>query len=196
MDEFDMSVGQAHEFVLACRRNGLTAQDVKLLSGGDNLARSLAFLRDGISSLNKIITLSRKSTSELLESGKYDWTNSDVNNKNFPVDPSLDGEWECDLWDPKGFVSSEAAHKACSEDGWSPATAHHELIFGAKYPDAQKVNPIVALGSSCLGGFGDRYVPVLDASGHDRKVFLVDWDGGWNPDCRFLRVRRSAPQTL
>lgn len=44
-DAFELSTGQAHEFAMACRRNELTRADVKLLSTGDNLRRSIDFLR-------------------------------------------------------------------------------------------------------------------------------------------------------
>lgn len=43
-DTFDMTTGQAHEFAMACGRNGLTRADIKLLSTGDNLRRSVDWL--------------------------------------------------------------------------------------------------------------------------------------------------------
>jgi hypothetical protein len=43
-DTFDMTTGQAHEFAMACGRNGLTRADIKLLSTGDNLRRSIDWL--------------------------------------------------------------------------------------------------------------------------------------------------------
>ncbi len=43
-DTFEMSTGQAHEFAMACARNGLTRADVKFLAMGNNLRRSMDFL--------------------------------------------------------------------------------------------------------------------------------------------------------
>ncbi len=41
-DKFTMTTGQAHEFAMACSRNGVGTADVKFLSKGDNLTKALA----------------------------------------------------------------------------------------------------------------------------------------------------------
>lgn len=43
-DKFEMSTGQAHEFALACARNGLTNEQVKKMSSGNFLATILPIL--------------------------------------------------------------------------------------------------------------------------------------------------------
>jgi hypothetical protein len=43
-DKFEMSTGQAHEFALACARNGLTNEQVKKMSSGDFLKTILPVL--------------------------------------------------------------------------------------------------------------------------------------------------------
>jgi hypothetical protein len=144
----------------------------------------------------KTISLNSQSISDLVTEGKYDWANNNINNINFPLDLSLDGQWECDLFDPEGSISSELAHNACSVDGWIPASAAHHLAFCAAYPHAQRANPIVSLGSSCHDFFGSRCVLVSVVYAGERRLFLDGWNGLWDPSCRFLRVRHLATPAL
>lgn len=139
-----------------------------------------------------IITLSSQSVNALVRSGNYDWTSCLINDESFPFHTSLDGEWECDLWDPKGPVSSEDAKKACFMDGWMPATVIHLLAFGAKYPEIQRKNWIVGLGSPSCRSYLYRDVLVLNEDNKERRLSLVYWSDGWKAFCRFLRVRRLS----
>ncbi len=43
-DKFTMTTGQAHEFAMACSRNGVSAANIKFLSKGENIKKALAFL--------------------------------------------------------------------------------------------------------------------------------------------------------
>ena len=70
---------------------------------GDKLAKALALALCPLVTpvLNQqTLTLSGQTTSRLVSAGNYGWVASNINNKNFPLDPSLDGEWEWDLYDP------------------------------------------------------------------------------------------------
>ena len=119
--------------------------------------------------------------------------NDNITEKRFPITSDDSGEWEYDLWDPCGSVSSEAVVERMKGDDkdnpWIPARFGHLLAFGTKNPDAQRNNPIIALGS--VGEVdGHRSVACLDEGSSKRDLYLDGWDGGWLAYCRFLRVRK------
>ncbi len=140
---------------------------------------------------NTFTVLPGLTLAERITAGGYDWTNSDITEKRFPNDPTTVGEWEWELVGYDHNISSEAAKTALEVDGWVVAKWEHELAFGAAFPEAQRKNPIIALGSVCrvLGG---RCVLGLWRDGGERGVDLDDWVVGWNPGCRFLRVRKVS----
>ena len=70
-----------------------------------------------------------------------------------------------------------------------PARLAHLLVFGKLNPDAQRSNPIIALGS--VGKVrGNRYVPYLYEDSSGRNLYLRWWGGAWSSYCRFLAVRK------
>jgi hypothetical protein len=109
-------------------------------------------------------------------------------------------EW--DLWDPRRDISSGDALKGQqTEDNdennpWRSATLAELLAFGAKYPDAQRKNPIVALASvAWVGGFRGVACLCEDGSGRCLSLRLGWWDDGWRSHFRFLRVRKLVKKT-
>lgn len=139
-----------------------------------------------------IIDSSKGFTTMIAECGN-NWVNDDITEKRFPITSEDDGEWEYDLWDPKDSVSSLNAVERMKgddkENPWLPARTAHLLAFGKINPDAQRKNPIVALGSVARVG-GSRGVLCLGKDCSGRNLHLFWWDGGWGDRCRFLRVRK------
>lgn len=190
-DKFTMSTGQAHEFALACARNGITGEDVKLLSTGTNLQTAMNFLRTGSAHAvpTSLLVITANDTVEnLIARGEYDWKYEDIVKK-FSFDTLTIGEWEFKPIDPKRQISSIDAKELCGLDGWSAGQLEHLLVFGAMFPDAQKKNPIIALGSVCELDGGQR-VPGLWYVDSERDLGLIWWDDDWNARCRFLAVRK------
>ena len=129
----------------------------------------------------------------LLAECANDWFNDDITEKRFPITAEDSGEWEYYLWDPKGSVSSpDAIERMKGDDSnnpWMPARLAHLLVFGKLNPDAQRSNPIIALGS--VGKVrGNRYVPYLYEDSSGRNLYLRWWGGAWSSYCRFLAVRK------
>ena len=122
----------------------------------------------------------------------------DITEKRFPITDEDGGEWEYDLWDPQGSVSSSDAVQRMKGDDkdnpWMPARFGHLLVFGTQNPDAQRKNPIVALGSVSKVD-GDRNVPDLFGDDRERRLRLSWWDGDWGSHCRFLRVRKIVKKS-
>ena len=128
---------------------------------------------------------------ERITAGRYSWTNQDVTKKRFLHDQTTIGEWEWELVGYDRNISSEAVKVALEIDGWIAAKWEHTLAFGATFPEAQRKNPIVALGSACRVS-GHRFVLLLWDGDGKRRVGLTRWDGRWRPNYRFLRVRKVS----
>lgn len=190
-DKFTMSTGQAHEFALACARNGITGEDVKLLSMGTNLQTAMNLLRNGSAPTlapSLLVVTANDTLESLIARGTYGWINENIAKK-FSFDPLTVGEWEFKLVDPKRQISSVDAKALCDVDGWSAGNLEHLLVFGAMFPDAQKKNPIIALGSLC--GIGaNRHVPGLWYDSAERSLDLDWWIDVWPACSRFLAVRK------
>lgn len=139
-----------------------------------------------------------KSLEQMISAGNYNWKHDDLNAKNFLI--TIEGiQWfEFDLVDPKSDIFRKDALKLIEKDSnpanpWMPAQTEHLLALGAAFPDLQRKNPIVALGSLAEVS-GSRRVPCLDSRGSSRRLVLNYFDDGWAVGFRFLRVRKvSAP---
>jgi hypothetical protein len=140
------------------------------------------------------------SLEDMIVAGKYNWANDNITAKRFSVAGTGTEELEWDLWDPRRDISSGDALKGQqTEDNdennpWRSATLAELLAFGAKYPDAQRKNPIVAL-ASVARVHGGRDVAYLCGDGSLRYLDLSWWGSGWGSDYRFLRVRKLVKKT-
>ncbi|MCX6819809.1 MAG: hypothetical protein NT019_00760 [Candidatus Adlerbacteria bacterium] len=129
---------------------------------------------------------------DMVAFGRYDWTNSDITAKRFPLKGAGMGKVtvyaEARLFHFDRDISSEKVVEAMKAEGWEPALIEHLLAFGEKYPEEQRKYPIIGLGSVAqIGDF--RYVPCLGRFGRGRNLRLRWWGRGWYGGCRFLAVR-------
>lgn len=161
--------------------NGTYADFTEAIALGHPIDRNELRKALGLSSLDDKL-------SELIARGKYDWVNSDITPARFPVTeiPELKDE---KLFNFGRNISTEDAKAEMDKQGYRPATMAELLVYGAKNPDVQRKNPIVALGSvaqidsiDCVG--------VLYELGSRRRLSLDRVDGGWNGRYRFLAVRK------
>ena len=132
-----------------------------------------------------------RSLEVMIAAGHFDWTNSDITAKRFPVVGKGVEQFEAKLFHFNRNVSSEQAVEAIKADGWEPAQIEHLLAFGEKYPEEQRKYPIIALGSVARVG-GHRRVPCLHRRGAERYLYLRWWDYGWFGYFRFLAVRKLS----
>jgi len=135
------------------------------------------------------------SLEQMIATGKYDWLNDDISQKQFQITGAGQAEFEARLFNFERGISSEDAEKGIREadhaNPWEPAKIEHLLAFGAKYPEAQRANPIIALGSvTATPVFGHRSVPYLYRRVTGRSLHLDWWGNGWHPFYRFLGVRK------
>ncbi len=125
--------------------------------------------------------------------GNYAWKEDLITENKFPIIGEGIMEYEFCYIQPDRNVSSETAvemiEKKDRENPWEPARTEHALAFGENFPEEQCNFPIVALGS--VGDVDDyRSVLCLDDGSTGRSLGLVDWDGEWSKDYRFLAVRK------
>jgi hypothetical protein len=126
---------------------------------------------------------------EWVRRGNYEYANPDIRERNFKLTPT--GTREVVLYDPKGAVSSEEMIRRMKADGYKPAGIDDCLAMGAQFPERQRQNPIVFLGSVWRGPVGGQLVPVLYGWRGRRKLGLGWFDGGWGGSYRFAAVRES-----
>lgn len=135
---------------------------------------------------------SPQTLAEMIKAGHYDWTNDDITEKKFTVDPSRFTTANTKVYHFNKWMSTEAVVPEMAEDGYEPAFIENLLAYGAENPEEQRKYPIVALGSSCVRRNGHVCSPYLD--GDDDRSLNLHWRGcDWYGSYRFLAVRKSAP---
>ena len=138
------------------------------------------------------------SLEEMIKAGNYDWVNSDITAKRFPIKSTGADEWEFKMFHFDRNISSENAVAGIKDDDaanpWQPAGIEHLLTYGKNNPEEQRKFPIVGLGSvgKVVGG---RSVPGLGRFDSERDLDLYWWVDDWNANCRFLAVRKKVSQT-
>src|SRR3989344_1602454 len=137
------------------------------------------------------------SLEEMIKAGNYDWVNSDITAKRFPIKSTGADEWEFKMFHFDCSTSSEDAVTGITTDDvvnpWQPAGIEHLLTYGAKNPEEQRKYPIVGLGSA-PEVVGVRYVPYLGWVDSKRYLNLDWWGYDWGAYCRFLGVRKKVSQ--
>lgn len=131
------------------------------------------------------------SFAERITLGRYDWCNSDLTEKRFPVTADQIGEFEWKLFHFGRDISSDEAIRLKKAEGFEPGQIGHLLVFGEQYPEEQRKYPIVALGSAAKVGL-ERNVPGLWVDYAWRDLRLGWYGGVWYPCYRFLGVRRRS----
>ncbi|MDP2696073.1 MAG: hypothetical protein Q8O87_02355 [bacterium] len=146
-----------------------------------------------------ILTVDYSSTLEqMIQAGRYDWVNSDINEKNFPLNLPAGFPTKVqvipELIHFNRVMSSDQAITEIKRRGLRPATIWEMLAFGEHNPDLQRQFSIIALGWVWRSGAGGRRVPSLAGSAAERKLKLHWFDAVWHGRCRFLAVREVQPR--
>ena len=129
----------------------------------------------------------------MIKAGKYDWTNDNIVQMNFPHDKSRGiEEITIELIKYDADMESHDVITDLDSRGLRPATIEELCAFGASYPDVQRQFPMVALGSPWAYRYGNREVPVLITSGSARILDLDWWSNRWLAPYRFAAVRKAA----
>lgn len=136
-----------------------------------------------------MVHIGNRSVKELLEAGKYDgYVNSNITDANFPDDTT--GDKEVFLFPISDILDTDDVIAKMDKENFKPASVKTGLAFGEQYPDFQRRNPLIALGSVWVAPFGARRVLGLWGRGSARDADL-DWCGHqWHPRYIFLAVSK------
>jgi hypothetical protein len=124
-----------------------------------------------------------------INAGNYAFVDEHYTPQNFPL--TLTGQREVMLFDPLGNVSSEEMIALMKADKCVPATIDDCLAFGTTFPERQRKNPIVFLGTVFHDPNRGRHVPVLRGWVGGRSLYLGWFVDRWSYGCRFAAVRES-----
>ena len=130
---------------------------------------------------------------EQVRLGNYDYANPAFTTPgNFSLTLPA-GKREVILYDPHGSVSSEEMIRRMKAEHCIPATLDDALAMGIQFPERQRTNPIVFLGTIWCDGIGLRHVPVLNFWYGRRELNLSWFDDVWDDNAhgRFAAVRES-----
>src|SRR5258706_720221 len=130
------------------------------------------------------------SLEQLVKAGKYDWFNDDITGRNFPSSEKGTAQVLVYLVNFNRDINSEDVVKELDRQGLRPATLKELLALGASYPDLQRKDLIVALGSTWRDSGGRVRVPCLGGGESNRDLRLFWWDGDWSSYWRFAAVRK------
>ena len=133
-----------------------------------------------------------KTVEKMIAAGKYDWKNSDITNKHFPLLAELSGQKTAvsKLFHFNRGISSDDVISEMDKAGYRPATLPELLALGEIQPDLQRQFPIIALGSIWHVTGGRRFVSCLRVAGVERELDLLWFGYVWDARCRFLGVRK------
>ena len=174
------ALDQLHELMVGDRSEEFISQVVGLTM------KMVNTVHDGLC----IVVDYSRSLAEMIKAGHYDWVNSDITDKHFPVKGSGKTKLVPEIIHYNKYMSSDAVIQDLDQRGLRPATLAELLAYGEKNPDEQHKYPIVALGSVWRFWLSSRDVACLCSFASERKLDLSYWDGGWHDHYRFLAFRK------
>ncbi len=178
-----VSYEQIHELV----KDG-EAQDALV----EKIAGVLAEVMQQAKNLFRVTVDYSLTLEQMIAAGRYDWKNSDINQKNFPIPPSKRGKEDVVI-ELKHFnrtMDSDEVIRELDKDGFRPANVFELQAFAETYPEKQREFPIVALGSVWRHWGGSRSVAGLCGAADRRDLDLRCFDSRWHSDYRFAAVRK------
>jgi hypothetical protein len=128
------------------------------------------------------LKLSRKSIDKLVRAGKYNWVNQNINSKNFSVKKGFPQKIIIQLVSLTDKDSQEII-KMFNKKGWRPMNLFELLSFGIQFPEIQRENRIVALGTIWIDPLcGLWFTPVLHGNSRDRSLGLFCFETRWRKE--------------
>jgi len=129
---------------------------------------------------------------QMIELGKYDWTNNNITVDHFLVKGEGKREVQVVLFHFNKVMAFDNVVATMKQEGFGPARIEHLLALGAKQPELQRQFPIVALGSVWRSSAVDRRVAYLGWGGAERGLGLYWCECDWGGCCRFVAVRQVS----
>jgi hypothetical protein len=114
---------------------------------------------------------------EQVHEGNYGYSDKFLTSANFQL--SVSGVRDVTLFDPGATSTTEEMIARMNAAGCVPALIDDALAMGIQFPDRQKTNPIVFLGSSYRASDGLQHFPVLVGWGGVRGLELYWFGDDW-----------------
>lgn len=137
----------------------------------------------------------KKTLTDRIKDGGYDWTNPYITEKRFPLTLPA-GPQKLFLAHYNKVVSGKKVEEWAGKNGYKVGLMDDLLAVGShpEYKELQRQFSIVALGSSAVI-HGNRHVPLLYRGGAGRGLRLRRRGSGFSELCRFLLFREENLDT-
>jgi|WetSurMetagenome_2_1015567.scaffolds.fasta_scaffold46344_3 hypothetical protein len=157
----------------------------------DKIADVLAGIIQQAKDIFRLVVGRHKTTEEAVAAGKYDWTNENINSRNFPYRTRRPkGNREIVLIEFDYDPDSEQVIAEAEKQGLVRPDYEDALDFGEQFPEKQREFPIVFLHEPWLDSFGFLVVVVLSCGSSERGLGLGDFRFRWFCYYRFAFVRK------
>ncbi|MFA6227949.1 MAG: hypothetical protein WC668_02065 [Patescibacteria group bacterium] len=174
---------------------GGKAKDLTAIVRNDELLKQLATTIIELSKkIIQVIVDCTMSLGDMIDAGKYDWVNSNINANNFPISRKGKKVVSIELWHPNRYFNNGdevIAELKKTKPGYRFTQIEELLALGAVRPDLQRQFPIAALGSIWHPA-GDRDFAFLDRHDAERNLFLDYLERDFSDRWRFAVVREHA----
>lgn len=125
----------------------------------------------------------------LLNSGSYDWQNTDISDKNFPQYKTGNRKILMQLVSFEKVIGTQDVLRRLKKSNLVPANPAELLTLGTIHPRIQLQYPIVALGQRWSLPNGDELVVCLAWHSMLRRVHLLcQFRRDWPAHCRFAVI--------
>jgi hypothetical protein len=186
--------GFVGELIPAMRERGISDEEIHaFVNTGSKV--SVGIIADGLvgairqaKNIFHIMVGGRMTTEQVVETGKYDWVNSNINSRNFPMRPRPAGQQVViELLEFDYDPSTEQVLKEARKRGLERPVYEDALFFGEQFPEEQRKYPVVFLHEDPYGRLG---VIVLYGNSSKRHLNLNNFRRSWGRRCRFAFVRK------
>jgi len=131
-----------------------------------------------------------RTTEELVLAGNYNYTNHNINSRNFPVRRTTSVSREIVLLEFDREISSEEAIVEAAKQGLERPVYEDALYFGVEHPEVQRERPVVFLHEPWRYPGGYLSVLYLWSSAGHRELYLSWFGSRWDCYYRFAFVRK------
>lgn len=142
----------------------------------------------------RLIVGDNRTTDEIITGKHFEGRNRYINGKNFPMRPLPQGSREIVYMEFNCDMTSKGVLIIAKGLGLERPVYEDVLLFEEKYPDEQRINPVVFLHEPWRRWrFSRRLVMVLSTHACGRlALLLIRFTQIWPSNCRFAFIRRSA----
>ena len=130
-----------------------------------------------------------RTTEELVQAGNYNYPNSYINSRNFPVRRTASVSREIVLLKFDHDVTSEEVIAEAARQSLGRPVYEDALYFGIEHPDVQREQPVVFLHEPRRNPNGSLFVLCLWSYAGDRRLALYYFNLRWLRSYRFAFVR-------